>query len=129
MAELNVTAQLDMVIAEFDVQLKRATNNSLDVVGKQAVKKLKATSPRHTPHLRKYAEGWALKRSRGKNGINEVIAYNKTNPSLTHLLENGHDVVNWKGTVGRAPAVKHIAPVEEWVQEELPREIEKEYKP
>ena len=44
----------------------------------------------------------------------------------THLLENGHMIVNGKGTYGRAPAIKHIAPVEQWANSELPEEIKRE---
>ena len=42
-----------------------------------------------------------------------AIVYNASQPSLTHLLENGHDVISHGVKVGRARAIPHIKPVEE----------------
>ena len=119
----SLTVQIQKVFEEYTVEVKRATNNAADVVAKQAASKLKSTSPRKTGD---YAKGWAIKRERGTAGINTVIVHNKTDYQLTHLLENGHVVRNKKGTYGRAPARKHIQPVEEWANSELPLEIERE---
>ena len=118
--------QLDKILDDYSVQAKRAINNSMDVVAKEAVKKLKNSSPKRAGHG-EYARGWGVKRSRGRNGINDVLVYNRTHGQLTHLLENGHDVYNGKGgPFGRAPAIKHIAPVEQWANSELPAEVERE---
>lgn len=115
--------QMKDVLDEYSKEVARATNNSMDVVGKEAVRKLKSTSPKKTGD---YAKGWGLKRSRGPNRINIVTVHNRTDYQLTHLLENGHMIVNGKGTYGRAPAIKHIAPVEQWANGELPEEIKRE---
>lgn len=119
----SVTIQCQKIFEEYTKEVKRAANNSADVVAKEACQKLKNTSPRKTGD---YAKGWRLKRERGTAGINTVIVHNATNYQLTHLLENGHVIVNAKGTYGRTNGIKHIAPVEEWASEELPREIERE---
>lgn len=118
----SVAIQLAEVVDQYDVKLKRATNNAMDVVAKEAVSKLKSTSPRKSGE---YARGWGLKRERGTGGINTVTVKNRVY-QLTHLLENGHIVRNKKGTYGRAPGIKHIAPVEDWAKTELPEEIERE---
>lgn len=118
----SVAIQVEKILDEYSVEVKRATNNSMDVVAKEAVSKLRNTSPRRTGA---YARGWKLKRERGSGGINTVTVHNRVY-QLTHLLENGHIVRNKKGTYGRAPGIKHIAPVEEWAQSELPLEIERE---
>jgi len=118
----SVAVQLKEILDEYSVEVKRATNNSMDVVAKQGVAKLKATSPRRTGE---YAKGWHIKRERGSGGINTVTIHNRVY-QLTHLLENGHIVRNKKGTYGRFNGIKHIAPVEEWAQSELPAEIERE---
>lgn len=123
MAEVSITGQIRDILDEYTVELKRATNNSIDVVAKAGVKKLKSNSPKKTGD---YARGWAIKRERGKGGINTVTIHNKTEYSLTHLLERGHVVRNAKGVFGRAPAHPHIKPVEEWASSELPAEIERE---
>lgn len=123
MANVSVSAQMDQILDEYNVELKRATNNAMDVVAKEAAAKLKNTSPKKTGS---YARGWGVKRERGSGGINTVTVRNKTDYQLTHLLENGHVIRNKKGEYGRTNGIKHIAPVEEWANSELPAEIERE---
>ena len=123
MANVSVATQVGQILEEYDVKLKRATNNAMDVVAKEAVSKLKNTSPKKTGD---YARGWGVHRERGSGGINTVTVRNKTDYQLTHLLENGHVIRNKKGEYGRTNGIKHIAPVEEWANSELPAEIERE---
>ena len=123
MSNGNLTVQLQKVFEEYSVEVKRATNTAADKVAKESLNKLKNSSPRKTGS---YASGWAIKRERGTAGINTVTIHNKTDYQLTHLLENGHVIRNKKGTFGRAPAHKHIQPVEQWANNELPLEIERE---
>ena len=88
-------------------------------VAKETVSMLRNTSPKGSPHKRRYAEGWKVsKKDRG-----DLVVHNATNYQLTHLLENGHVVRNKKGTYGRTHPIKHIEPAEEWASEELPRRI------
>ena len=117
--------QLDNILDEYSKEVARATNNSIDVIAKEAVSKLKNTSPKR-PGGGDYARSWGLKRKRGKSRINEVVVHNKNHYQLTHLLENGHVIRNGVGEYGRAPAIKHIQPVEQWANSELPLEIERE---
>ena len=124
MAEVSI--QVDKILDDYSKEVRRATANSMDVVAKDGVSKLKNTSPKHSPHTRKYAEGWGIKRVRTGTGIPIVTIWNRTNYQLTHLLENGHVIRNGKGTYGRTRPIKHIKPVEEWANDELPREIERE---
>lgn len=70
-----------------------------------AAKELKATSPKGTG---KYAKGWAVKAQDGG-----YVVYNKRRYMLTHLLENGHDIIVNGKKVGRARAIPHIKPVEQ----------------
>ena len=121
----SVSVQVEKILDDYSVELKRATNNSMDVVAKECVSKLRSTSPKKTGS---YARGWGVKRERGSGGINTVTVHNKTDYQLTHLLENGHLIVNKKGTYGRTRGIKHIAPVEQWAISELPLEIERELK-
>lgn len=120
---LDLTSQISDIFDEYDRTMKRKVNNSVDVVGKEAVNQLKANSPKKSGD---YARGWKLKRERGRNGINDVVIHNATDWHLTHLLENGHVVRNKKGTYGRAPAHKHIKPVEEYFNSEVGEEIKRE---
>ncbi|WP_454638890.1 HK97 gp10 family phage protein [Bacillus mycoides] len=77
-----------------------------------AVSKLRQSGPKKTGAYRK---GWRKK----KEG-NGVVVHN-IKGQLTHLLENGHA----KAGGGRVPAQVHIRPVEEYVNDELPRRIER----
>lgn len=114
----SVSVQMDKILDEYKKEVDEALTQSIDSVSKESVQKLKSTSPRKTGE---YAKSWKVKRGKG----NERTVYNKKY-QLTHLLENGHIVRNAKGTYGRTNGIKHIAPVEEWASEELPREIERE---
>ena len=118
----SVTVQLQNILDEYSEDVRRAANDSINRVAKEGVTKLRNTSPKKTGS---YAKGWGLKKEGGTMGINTVTIHNRTDYQLTHLLENGHVVRNAKGTFGRAPAIKHIKPVEEWANQELPQEIER----
>jgi len=119
----SVAVQMKEVLDEYSKDVKDATNNAINKTSKEAVQKLRNTSPKGTG---KYAKGWKVKKERGRDGIETVTVHNKTDYQLTHLLENGHVVRNAKGTYGRTSGVKNIAPVEEWAASELPLEIERE---
>ena len=115
----SVSVQMKELMDEINKDVQNSTKRNVDAVAKECVQRLRNTSPRKTGS---YAKGWGTK----KQGEMDVIVHNRTDYQLTHLLENGHVVRNKKGTYGRAPAHKHIAPVEEWANNELPLEIERE---
>ena len=121
----SVTVQMDKILDSYSREVQEATNKAIDSVAKESASRLRNTSPRKTGD---YAKGWKVKKKRGRNGLQTVTVHNKTNYQLTHLLENGHVVRNKKGTYGRTRPIKHIAPVEEWAVDELPREIEERLK-
>ena len=118
-----IEIQMGVILDDYSKEVRRAVNNAQDKIAKEAVSKLKNTSPKKTG---KYAKGWAVKRKKGSGGIVDVTVYNKNKPQITHLLENGHRVDNGKGEYGRFNGIKHIAPVADWANDELPREIERE---
>ncbi len=117
-----VSEQMNEILSEYSEDIKQETSKAIRETGKDAVQKLKSTSPKR-PGGGKYARGWRSKTERGVGGVETVIVYNATDYQLTHLLESGHVVRNKYGTYGRAPAHVHIKPVEEWCQSELPEKI------
>ena len=119
----SVAIQMADILDSYSTEVRRAASNAQDKIAKEAVQKLRNTSPKKTGD---YAKGWAVKREKGRTGIPVVTVHNKTDYQLTHLLENGHVIRNAKGEYGRYNGVKHIAPVEEWAQSELPAEVERE---
>lgn len=112
----SVTAQMKELMDQVDKDVKNSAKRNIDRVSKESVQKLKNTSPVKSGS---YAKGWGTK----KVGEMDVIVHNRTDYQLTHLLENGHVIRNKKGTYGRTHGIKHIAPVEEWAVDELPRRI------
>ena len=112
----SISVQMAELLDEVDKEVQESARKNIDGVAKESVQKLRNTSPVKTGS---YAKGWSTK----KQGDMDVVVYNRTDYQLTHLLENGHVIRNKKGTYGRAPAHKHIKPVEEWAIDELPRRI------
>lgn len=118
----SVTQQMDLILKDYNREVISETNEAIDAVGKEAVQKLKNTSPRRKG---KYARSWTMKTERGGAlKCNTVTVHNKVY-QLTHLLENGHVIRNAKGTYGRVAGIKHIAPVEDWAADELPNMIKR----
>lgn len=112
----SVTAQMTELLNEVNESVEQSAERNIQLVAKESVSKLKNSSPRKTGS---YAKGWGVKRL----GDKDVVVHNRTDYQLTHLLENGHVIRNKKGTYGRTHGIKHIAPVEEWAVDELPRRI------
>lgn len=121
MANMSVSAQMTRILDDYSKEVRKVATNAEDKISKETVQKLKNTSPRRSG---KYAKGWTIKRTQTSFGIPDVIVHNRVY-QLTHLLENGHVVRNKKGEYGRVNGIKHIAPVEEWANSELPLEIER----
>lgn len=82
-------------------------------VAKEAVKKLKADSPRGKKG--EYAKGWTYKLDKGRLTVGAVIYGKSGTYQLAHLLEYGHATRNG----GRTAAIEHIRPVEEWAVDEI----------
>lgn len=111
----SVSIQMRDILEEFDEKVNDVLEKSADSVSQESVDKLHNTSPVKTGD---YAKGWRVTKDGGT-----FIVHNATDYQLTHLLENGHVIRNKKGTYGRAPAHKHIRPVETWANREFQRLI------
>lgn len=119
--ELTIQLQMEKITEDVSQETRRAISDAQDKIAKEAVQKLKNTSPKRTG---KYARSWAIKRTRTGTGVPDVIIYNKIG-QLTHLLENGHEIRNAYGEYGRYNGVKHMQPVEEWANTALVQEVER----
>lgn len=118
--------QLNAILANFSSQVDETVDAETRQIAKEAAKKLRQTSPKKArgKNSGKYAKGWTWKQANDKKRHYRVIVWNATDWQLTHLLEYGHRVVkNGKATEERTEPQPHIADVEKWVQEELPRRI------
>lgn len=112
-----LTGTIQEILHSMPTKTENIIDEAADVASKKAVKELKATSPQGSTG--NYAQGWTKKKEKGK-----TVVYNKKY-SLTHLLENGHDIIRNGVKVGYSEPIKHIKPVEEMVQEEMTEEVER----
>lgn len=112
----SLTAQINAILGQYTSNVNSTVDQVMRSAANEAKRELTSLSPASTG---KYAKSWAVKR---RNATYTV--YNKQ-PGLTHLLENGHDVVVNGKKVGRAPAHPHIAPVEEMIERKILTELEK----
>lgn len=120
MAKTNsIEIQMADILDDVSKEVKGVYETDSMQVAKETVQKLKNTSPKGSPHRRRYAEGWKVSKQRG----GDLVVHNATNYQLTHLLENGHVIRNKKGTYGRTHPIKHIEPAQEWASDELPRRV------
>lgn len=106
------------MLQDYGTEVVEAMTESINEVAKEAVKKLKADSPRGSGGVRqhgKYAKGWAVKYERGRLTTSATIHGKSGTYQLAHLLEFGHA----KRGGGRSRSIEHIAPVEQWAIEEV----------
>lgn len=102
------------ILATYQTSIEVEMAKTIKYCAQDAVKQLKATSPSRSGD---YAKSWSVKTRRYMYN-NVYTIYNKK-PGLTHLLENGHDVIKNGKKIGEAPAHSHIAEVEGWLENEI----------
>lgn len=108
---------VSQVLKEYEGATIEAMKKAVDRTSKQAVRDLKASSPKRTGA---YSRDWASKKRKKTNEwAYAKTVYNKKHYRLTHLLEKGHRKVNG----GMVAARPHIAKVEQEAVNELYREI------
>ena len=101
------------MLANYGAEAAEAVVEAVDEVSKEAVKKLKQESASKFGGGA-YANGWT--RTKEKKRLSTIITIHGKKPtySLAHLLENGHAKRNGGRVAGRV----HIAPVNDWAQDE-----------
>jgi len=115
---MDLAKEVNEALAQYSANIDATMDKVFIETAQEAVSQLKASSPRRKGGGR-YARGWRIKKVNGK-----YIVHNKTDYQLTHLLENGHDIIRNGRKVGSSPAIPHIKPVEEWVKEEVVARLE-----
>lgn len=94
---------------------------------KEAVKKLKSVSPSGNRKNNKYKDTWAVRISKYDDEY-EAMVWNEKNWQLTHLLENGHQIVNKKNGVGWASGNPHIKPTYDQIKPKFIKAMTKDVK-
>lgn len=113
-----LAAEIARGLAEYSQDVVEKVNLSSERVGKEAVKRLKQTSPKR---YGKYAKSWTMKTEKAIGQPHTRIIHAKApHYRLTHLLEYGHAKVGG----GRVEGRPHIRPAEEMVIKEFVAEVE-----
>jgi hypothetical protein len=111
----DLSSEIAKQLSLYTESVKEEIEAAEDEITKDAVKLLKATSPK-SKNGGDYAKGWTRKKVDGK-----WVVFNRTNYQLTHLLEHGHAKVNG----GRVAAIVHIRPTEEKAIKAFEERVEK----
>lgn len=122
---MDLTKEINKILTDYCKDVDTSVIEVEAEVASDAVKKLKQTSPKKKKGNKAghYAKSWNIDK-KSKTNYAETIIYNK-DYQLTHLLENGHDIIRNGKVVGHADPQPHIKPVEEWVQDEMVKRLEK----
>ena len=123
---LNLEASINEVLQEYGEKVYDVLKDAVDEVSDEAVQKLQSVSsfaPGGHPSG-EYSKSWKKENVRvGRLAVKRVV-HNEEHYRLTHLLEKGHVTRNGTGRTFRpTPAYPHIAPVNDWANEELPRRV------
>lgn len=108
----NLASEISQALSTYSIEVTEGLEKTKKQVARNAVKKLKATSPVKTGE---YARGW-----RTKKVDSAQVIYNATKGSITHLLEKGHA----KRNGGRVAPRVHIRPVEQAAIDEFTKQVE-----
>ena len=124
----DLTTQVNKILQEYASDVDKAVLEVEANVAKEAVKKLKKTSPKASRNggHRHYADDWTVDNESKKKYARYIIKNKQY--QLTHLLENGHDVVSHGKKAGHVGGRPHIKPVEEWCKAEVEKRLREELK-
>lgn len=110
------------ILAGYQASVLPVMDDVVQGVAKDAVKKLKATSPKDTGE---YGKGWAYKKEVGRLTVTTIVYGKHGTYQLAHLLEYGHVTRNGTGRTDfkDTGAHPHIQKVADWCQEEAPKRM------
>jgi len=113
MAAIDLEQAVQKVLKEYSLEVGDEVYEAIQDVTKETVKKLKAESTSKFGSG-EYSKGWTKTIERIRLTVEATVHGKKPTYSLAHLLENGHALRQG----GRTRAITHIAPVNDWAQEE-----------
>lgn len=127
----SMVAQLNDILDDIHTVLQDDYEGAAKEISRECVQRLKAVKWK-TSTGKNYSATWTLKRDKHSGGhLGTWIVHNSKNYQLTHLLENGHVIINKYGKQQRrngggdsTGSHKHIEPVYLWAQDELVHQIE-----
>lgn len=98
---------VERILEDFAREVEGDMRRAVQAAGRETVQLLRETSPRESGA---YAEGWRYRTEAGLGPLGYYVrVYNAAKPSLTHLLEYGHELWAHGADTGRAvPGSPHI---------------------
>lgn len=114
-----IEVEIMKILTDYTEEIAQEVEAAANKRAKEAVKTLKATSPRSKINHPHYGDGWTVKKQKS-GGKLEVTIYNRTKPHLTHLLEYGY--LKKDGT--RVKGRPHITPVQEQLNRDFAADCE-----
>ena len=102
---------------EYVADVEEVVEESVDYVTREAVKKLRQTSPKKTGV---YAKSWKASLDKKRTYVQGTV-WNPKKYRIAHLLEKGHGPGSRGWTVEPIP---HIQKVEEWAAAQMIRRLE-----
>lgn len=106
----SIAVQMKEILDEYSEEVSKAVDMAAQEATEATVQQLKRTSPRRVRGKKRgrYARGWTFR----KEGVRSYVVFNKTDWQLTHLLENGHDILRGGKFVKHFEGIPHIADAE-----------------
>lgn len=113
---MDFSADLKKILADYEGEVGAVVKELVPEVAKEGLKKLKKESPRSKGKAGgAYAKGWTCTIDEGRLKTGAILHGKSGTYQLAHLLEHGHA----KRGGGFVPGKPHIAPVEDWISDEL----------
>ena len=108
--------EIEKQLSEYSLDVADELKKEIKDEAKRGVRRLKQLSPRDTGE---YAKGWRYKVDYEDMNDIRITIYNAKKPSLTHVLENGHTIVQGRRKGDRVEGRPHIRIVEKEIEEAL----------
>lgn len=118
-SSFNFAETVRKFLDDYDNDVYTEVSEAIVEVAKETAQKLKKASRAAFRGNGEYAKGWTYKVEKGRLKVGAIVYGQKPTYALAHLLEFGHVTRNGTGrTFPRTPAHEHIAPINEWAQDE-----------
>lgn len=123
MASIKVPGDVDIEKLKF-IAFDIKYNEPLRKIADKCLIDIKKES--HDKGWEDYLRGWEISEHKEADEKKSYTLHNSTDYRLTHLLENGHLIVNKKGGVGWASPHPHIRPAFNRAEKNIVNVVKKE---
>ncbi len=116
-----IAPAVERILGDFAREIEGDARRAVQAAGRETARLLRDTSPRDSGE---YAAGWRYRTEAGVGPLGYYVrVYNASKPSLTHLLEYGHEMwAHGSDTGGTVAARPHIGPAADAAAQILLRE-------